>query len=91
LKANTFNFKQVSILQNFFSDLNHKADQTMLDTFDKLKQNAEFNRVNKWFYKAAETLVLKSHITVHKSFWRLKNNAIGNMAAYEKENFKTKL
>jgi len=43
----------VSVLQRFFTKLNDNTDQRLLETFNKLKENAKFNRVNKWFYKAA--------------------------------------
>jgi hypothetical protein len=61
--------------------LEDKRYKKLSESIDKLKRNAKFNRINKWFYKAAKGLTLRSHITVHKSFLRLKHNALGKISS----------
>jgi hypothetical protein len=75
--------QSVQKIHKYFTKINSSTNETISHVLDQLKINSVSRRVNKWFYRAAETFAVRTRINMQKSLWRLKLNAYTNGVLYD--------
>ena len=72
LSKKQYNMNNIQQIHGYFNKMINTNSNNLRTTLHKLKENAEEERVNPWFKKAATIFSLNTKINIQKSFWRLK-------------------